>query len=53
MIYTKTVEHELYVYRNGRLIYKRWINHNYSLVFDVMAYGKNTLKSITDGKGSR
>ena len=39
---------ELYLYNGkGQLIYKRWLNHEYSMVMDVMAYGKNTLVSIT------
>ncbi len=40
---------ELYLYNGkGQLIYKRWINHGYSMVMDVMAYGKDTLVSITE-----
>jgi hypothetical protein len=33
---------------NGALIYKRWLNTGQSLVFDVMAYDKYMLLSITD-----
>ncbi|WP_262709658.1 hypothetical protein [Hymenobacter fodinae] len=33
---------------NGRLIYKKWLKQRYSKVFDVMAYDKFTLVSITD-----
>ena len=41
--------HELYLYNGkGQLIYKRWLNHGYSKVFDVMTYDKHTLVSITD-----
>jgi hypothetical protein len=40
---------ELYLYNGkGKLIYKRWLNHGYSYVFDVMTYDKNTLVSITE-----
>lgn len=41
---------ELYLYNaKGELIFKRWLKHGYSKVFDVMTYGKNdTLVSITD-----
>jgi len=48
--FTKIVKDgELYLYNaKGELIFKRWINKGYSLVFDVMAYGKNTYVSITD-----
>ncbi len=44
-------DNELYLYFNGKLIFKRWINQNYSVVFDVMPYGKNTLVSIKDSTG--
>lgn len=40
---------ELYLYNaKNELIFKRWIKHGYSVVFDVMTYGKDTLVSITD-----
>ena len=40
---------ELYLYNaKGELIFKRWLNHGYSVVMDVMTYGKDTLVSITD-----
>lgn len=40
---------ELYLYNGkGELIFKRWLNQNRSVVFDVMTYDKNTLISITD-----
>jgi hypothetical protein len=39
---------QLYLYMNGRLIYKRWLDTGQSLVFDIRPYDKNTLKSITD-----
>ncbi len=29
---------EFYLFMNGKLIYKRWIQEQYSLIFDVMAY---------------
>lgn len=45
----KIIGDELYLYNaKGELIFKRWLNQSYSLVFDVMPYGKNTLVSITD-----
>ena len=46
MIFKQVIGNELYVYRNGKLIFKRWLNQGYSLVFDVMPYTKHTLKSI-------
>jgi len=43
------VNNELYLYNNrGELIFKRWLNHGYSKVFDIMTYDKKTLVSITD-----
>ena len=42
------IEHELYVFMNGRLIYKRWLNTGQSFVFDIRPYSKCTYKSITD-----
>ncbi len=40
---------ELYLYNGkGELIFKRWLNQNRSVVFDVMTYDKATLVSITD-----
>jgi hypothetical protein len=39
---------ELYLYMNGKLIYKRWLDTGHSKVFDVMAYDKYTLISIRD-----
>jgi hypothetical protein len=45
-IHKKIIDNELYLYMNGKLIYKRWLNSRTSKVFDVMAYDKNTLVSI-------
>lgn len=40
---------ELYLFNaKGDLIFKRWLDQNRSVVFDVMAYDKHTLVSITD-----
>lgn len=40
---------ELYLYNGkGELIFKRWLDHGYSVVFDVATYDKNTLVSITE-----
>jgi hypothetical protein len=41
-------DNELYLYMNGKVIYKRWLNTGQSLVFDVMAYDKYTYASYTD-----
>jgi hypothetical protein len=48
VILKKTENNELYVYMNGNLIYKRWLDTGQSKVFDVMAYDKYTLTSIRD-----
>lgn len=40
---------ELYLFNaKGELIFKRWLDQNRSVVFDVMTYDKQTLVSITD-----
>ena len=46
--FKEIVGNELYLYYNGKLIFKRWLNTNRSVVFDVATYDKNTLVSITD-----
>jgi len=50
MLITKEIskDNELYLYMNGKLIYKRWLNTGQSKVFDVMAYDKYTYASYTD-----
>jgi hypothetical protein len=51
MIFKKeTKENELYVYMNGKLIYKKWLNTGESKVFDLIAYDKYTLKSINESE---
>ena len=43
------VGNELYLYNaKGELIFKRWIDHGYSMVFTPWPYGKDSLVSITD-----
>jgi hypothetical protein len=50
MLFSKEIkDRQLYVYMNGKLIYKRWLDTGQSKVFDVMAYDKYTLVSIKDG----
>lgn len=46
MITKFLVNNELYLYLNGVLIFKKWIDQNRSVVFDVMTYDKNTHVSI-------
>jgi hypothetical protein len=48
-VYKKiTKNNELYLYMNGNLIYKSWLDSGQSKVFDTMAYDKYTLTSIRD-----
>jgi hypothetical protein len=44
---------ELYLYNaKGELIFKRWLNHGYSMVFTPFAYSsKDSLVSITEKDG--
>jgi hypothetical protein len=39
---------ELYLWMNGNLIYKRWLETGQSKVFDVIAYDKYTYTSFND-----
>jgi len=49
MVFKKeTKDNELYVYMNGKLIYKKWLNTGESKVFDLIAYDKYTLESINE-----
>ena len=49
MAILKKIEgNELYLYMNGNLIYKRWLDTGQSKVLDIMAYDKYTLTSIRD-----
>lgn len=47
-IHKEIKDNQLYLYLNGNLIYKRWLDSGQSKVFDVMAYDKYTLKSYCD-----
>lgn len=48
MTQTIVIGNECYIYMNGKIIHKKYINHNQSgVTFDVMAYRKeDSLKSI-------
>lgn len=41
-------DNEFYLWFNGKLIFKKWLNQGYSKVFDHHAWSKYTEKSITD-----
>lgn len=47
-ILKKIERNELYLFMNGNLIYKRWLDTGQSKIFDIMAYDKYTLTSIRD-----
>ena len=49
----KIIGNELYLFNEkGELIFKRWINNNYSKVFTPFAYSsKDSLFSITEKDG--
>ena len=34
MMYSKVVGDEVYVYRNGQLVYKKWLKQDNSVVFN-------------------
>ena len=55
MAYRKEIkDNELYLYMDGKLIYKKWLKTGQSKVFDIMAYDKYTLASISkDGKSRK
>ncbi|MCH2032335.1 MAG: hypothetical protein MK202_02350 [Tenacibaculum sp.] len=44
----ETKDNELYIFMNGKLIYKKWLLTGESKVFDIMAYDKYTLSSINE-----
>jgi len=48
MVHTEIKGNECYIYMNGKLLHKKYIDHSQSgVTFDVRAYRKNdTLKSI-------
>lgn len=41
-------DNEFYLSFNGKVIFKKWLDHGYSKVFDRFAWGKYTETSITD-----
>ena len=49
----KIIGNELYLYdAKGELIFKRWLNHGYSMVFTPFTYSsKDSLFSITEKDG--
>lgn len=50
-VITQIVGNECYIFMNGTLIHKKYINHSLSgVTFDVQAYRRNdSLKSIKNG----
>ena len=41
MMWSKTIGDEVYVYRNGELIYKKWLKKDNSVVFNNPPNWKN------------
>ncbi len=41
MMYSEKIGNEVYVYRNGELIYKKWLNQDNSVVFNKPPNWKN------------
>ncbi|RVU02383.1 hypothetical protein EOD41_00125 [Mucilaginibacter limnophilus] len=52
-VHKEIIGNELYLYMNGKLIYKRWLKTGDSKVFDVMAYDKYTLVSYRDDNSNK
>jgi hypothetical protein len=48
MLHKEIKGDELYLYMDGKLIYKRWLKTGVSKVFDLFTYDKYTLTSIQD-----
>lgn len=46
MITKKILDNQLFVYYNGSMIYKKWLNTNHSIVFEK--YGQPTTKLERD-----
>lgn len=44
MIHKERIGDELYVYMNGSLLYKRWLNHNYGKIVFNGAWGAFSAK---------
>lgn len=36
MVYKQIIGKELYVYMNGSLLYKRWLNQGYGKIFCIL-----------------
>ncbi|GAL83669.1 hypothetical protein MYP_896 [Sporocytophaga myxococcoides] len=49
-IFEKIENNEVYLYMDGKLRYKRWLDSGQSKVFDIMAYDQYTLASFRDWK---
>lgn len=47
MITKIRIKDELYIYCNGKLMYKRWIKHNYGMVFCPL-FGPFVPKKVKD-----
>ena len=50
-VHVEKVGNEVYIYMNGKLTMKRWINEQRSVIFDSIAYWNNSHRSITEVDG--
>lgn len=51
MIYKEIIDNELYVYMNGSLLYKRWLNQNKGIVLDCKVFIQSfTAKDVENFK---
>ncbi|KAB1153472.1 hypothetical protein F7018_16705 [Tenacibaculum aiptasiae] len=48
IIKKEIIDHEFYLWFNGKLVFKKWLDQGSSKVFDYHAWGKYTEYSITD-----
>lgn len=50
MIHKEVINNELYVYMNGSLLYKRWLNLGYGKVFCLSPFTAKDTESFTKNK---
>lgn len=49
MIIKQIIDNQLYVWMNGKLLYKRWLNYGYGMVF-CNIFGNFTAKDVENFK---
>jgi len=54
MMHSEKIKNEVYVYHNGILIYKKWLDQNNSVIFNTPRNWKNdTTLTIKDNKDEK